>query len=43
VLIGLRFSFCVYKYSDDECFVCVRKEAWLHEDSVVVVVVVFVS
>lgn len=32
VLIGLRFDFCVFKYTDDECFVYVRKEAWLQED-----------
>ena len=33
MLIGLRFDFCnVFKYSDDECFVYVRKEAWLQED-----------
>ena len=33
MLSGLRLDFyIVFKYSDDECFVYVRKEAWLQED-----------
>jgi len=32
VLIGLRFDLYVFKYSDDECFVYVRRESWLQED-----------